>query len=244
MLLALGVAIGASAGPQRIGSASARWIVHGAGIRWGRSWVTKEQREFGEATVHWNDLATELPRRSLEEGVAFMKSKFDALAAMKPTNVVHGSLATWGTIVGQEAPAGRWGIDQGFGWPVPCLWYTVMGDLDPAHALSAEWTVVGGEAIRGAISFGPPKPYGLVVERRFNIPTRVIWKGLLINSGAWAAIVWVVAGSWRLMTRARRSRRGLCPGCGYSRVGLDRAAACPECGERGSCASDKPASVA
>ncbi len=35
---------------------------------------------------------------------------------------------------------------------------------------------------------------------------------------------------WPGVLAARRIRRGLCPGCGYSRAGISENALCPECG--------------
>jgi len=52
--------------------------------------------------------------------------------------------------------------------------------------------------------------------------------GALVNAGIWALPYTGLAYAWRLW-RARRKE--ICADCGYSRVGLRRGAACPECGK-------------
>jgi hypothetical protein len=63
-----------------------------------------------------------------------------------------------------------------------------------------------------------------------HVPTGVIWPGLVVDSALFS-LAWVVVLSVPVaIVRWQRRRRGVCPGCGYSRDGISAGAPCPECG--------------
>jgi len=65
------------------------------------------------------------------------------------------------------------------------------------------------------------------------MPCRPLAIGLCLDMAVWYAAMLGVRKGW-VMARARsRSRKGLCPRCGYARVDLPVAAQCPECGLAG-----------
>jgi hypothetical protein len=71
---------------------------------------------------------------------------------------------------------------------------------------------------------------GVQVAAGTVIPLRPVWPGFALNTllyGGLAAGLWNAPGFGR---RTVRSRRGLCPRCGYPRAGLAEGTACPECG--------------
>lgn len=103
--------------------------------------------------------------------------------------------------------------------------YTLLPANPDAAGSSAQWTpgiVLTPRAI-------PDRAVTLFEQR--ILPMRFYWFGFLINS-------MLALPAWSLVVRARSIRdglrrwRGLCPDCGYSRVGTSPESRCPECGGR------------
>jgi hypothetical protein len=63
-----------------------------------------------------------------------------------------------------------------------------------------------------------------------GIPARVLPLGFALNTLLAAGVLLGVTETIGLARRRLRSRKGLCPPCGYDRRGLHVEAACPECG--------------
>ncbi|VAX42787.1 hypothetical protein MNBD_PLANCTO03-960, partial [hydrothermal vent metagenome] len=114
------------------------------------------------------------------------------------------------------------------GFPLPCLWYSVRGEVKttPQSVTLVNEHIVGGLVIAG-------EPSARV--RDFHaLPLLPIWPRVLGNIAFWSLIWWLVPTALIAWRRRRRSRRGLCQGCGYDLVGIavgeDKQTTCPECG--------------
>ena len=104
----------------------------------------------------------------------------------------------------------------------------------PAPALIS--TRLEGIGIRQPSAFSPwkllswsegwtvPAPHGLVVP----LPLTPVWWGLMLNTVVYALTLHEGASIFNAARTRRRSRRGLCGGCGYPAPGPDTV--CPECG--------------
>lgn len=114
------------------------------------------------------------------------------------------------------------------GWPVPTMW-----SVAPRRR-------AGGMVEGGAFYFtGPLKRFAprrdlsiLPMAASFDVPfpLRPIWMPFLISSAVFASGWWCIIRTPGWIRRGLRRKRNLCAGCGYSRAGIDRAIACPECG--------------
>lgn len=60
------------------------------------------------------------------------------------------------------------------------------------------------------------------------LPYAPIWKGVVVNTGIYAAIAYVLFFARQHIVRTRRRLRSLCLACGYPVAGQYR---CPECGQ-------------
>jgi hypothetical protein len=103
---------------------------------------------------------------------------------------------------------GESGYLNAVGWPRLCLARTSVGGK----------TMVSDRLVL---------PEGLGSFSSMQIPSRVIWSGLGINTLFWGAVVVTPIGVVRTVRSRRRRRAGCCLACGYDVSGLDR---CPECG--------------
>ena len=64
---------------------------------------------------------------------------------------------------------------------------------------------------------------------RTKLPYLPLYRGLILNTLFYAAIWWILLAIPRLIRRALRFRRGLCPRCAYDLRGTPNSP-CPECG--------------
>ena len=106
----------------------------------------------------------------------------------------------------------RSAISIAAGYPMPAL-------ASDYRAESA-WHATMGIGLEGEWSF-----HGLPTLQR-TLPVRPVWSGLVLNTVACAAIIYVPLFGHGHARRALRRRRGLCVACAYP-VARDT---CPECG--------------
>ncbi len=113
----------------------------------------------------------------------------------------------------------------------------------PFPCLAGIWNNIGGRTLRQHIlspsTFSPPRlqpptQHILVfpVTNTFSLelPTRILWPGLLLNMFFWSAVLWFAWRGPAALRRWRWSRTGRCGNCGYNLEGLPLGARCPECG--------------
>ncbi len=119
---------------------------------------------------------------------------------------------------GNPARRFEW-VQDARGWPMLALW--------------CEWqdSVTGTSfgPTRGGIELEPPPSTGDAFESGRALPYRPIPLGLTIDSLLFALAWSFLLFSPRLIRRALRTRRNLCPHCAYSRQGLPDESPCPEC---------------
>jgi len=113
--------------------------------------------------------------------------------------------------------------------------YTIVNEIFAGWPLPA-WTGEVRTDTRTAIQYRWSIPYTKLAPDFWGpaavLPFRPLWLGLFVDSivlglpayGVLLLAAWVM----RILRRARRRRRGLCPACGYAISDLDT---CPECGE-------------
>jgi hypothetical protein len=102
-------------------------------------------------------------------------------------------------------------MEVGAGWPLP----SITMDWDSAHRNEYR----GGKVL--------PSPPG--IRMRF-LAWRPLARGLAVDTLFYAAALAGLVGGARLVVRARRRRRGVCPACAYDLRGLAADGVCPECG--------------
>jgi len=115
-------------------------------------------------------------------------------------------------------------LDYAWGWPFLAMRYTVHG-VDVSDS-TPTWYVTRGDLV--APKYRPWRPDRRVplLPIPFGFALDTVVYGLL-----WLGIVESVLGWLARGRRAKRTRRGLCPSCGYD-LRAARHERCPECGER------------
>ncbi|MCZ6834534.1 MAG: hypothetical protein O7G85_02055 [Planctomycetota bacterium] len=112
---------------------------------------------------------------------------------------------------------------EGRGWPMKTIW--------GAHGHTSEDK-------KGILSFDPKSKYGMV-DMPFPVwqitgvprmlPALPIWRGHVINTTFYAALLWLLIPGPFAFRRMIRLKRGHCMKCNYDLQGSDHNA-CPECG--------------
>jgi hypothetical protein len=177
------------------------------------AWSCVEMRQPGKVTMPWEAmLASGEPPSNLN---AIEETRRAAGVRIRdvPWRGTSDKPPWWGSLASDRLPRRYVGQDNGFGWPLPCLWHRFMLDDDGRMALEGHWSLTGD-------------------PRRSNwtdaIPARIVWKGLAVDTAVYSIVAAAVFFGPGAVRRARRRRRGWCVRCGYDLRGA--AGPCPECG--------------
>ncbi|HRQ72074.1 MAG TPA: hypothetical protein PLU35_03505 [Phycisphaerales bacterium] len=190
----------------------------------GRAWSSHEVGRIGVRDAWWYDLADDDADLPPAEAVEVMRARNVKLEAERRDGDMWFRIRepppSWGTLArGRVGPESMIGSDTSYGWPLPCLWYSIHGDL-------AGNTIVNERLIGGLPVIGVPTSR----VRDFRaLPLRPLWPGLALNAAAWSAVWLVLLTAPGAIRRRRRRARGLCEHCGYDLAGCT-GPACPECG--------------
>ncbi len=116
-----------------------------------------------------------------------------------------------------------------FGFPMLAMWGAVGTDLGPNR----------GECWTSLVATSTPSIIPYPQEFPSALPSGILPLGFALNTlvytSAWGSMVglpFMTIRAVRMYRARQRSRRHACLACGYPRIGLAAAAACPECGEQ------------
>lgn len=182
--------------------------------------------EFSPAGFAWNWTA-DYRLGSVVVNSRVIDRKFaNNVALQSPTDE---SAPQWSIVKEKPAPPevslpyGAPFVDAGFGWPLPCLAYRV--DNSKPNQPSSSW---GDRIIYGSpIQILPASMQSPIW------PTRLLWRGLVVDAIAIFPIAFAVVfvpSLVRSRKAAERTSRGTCGSCGYPKSVLGGDWKCPECG--------------
>ncbi len=188
---------------------------------WSVQLVLYENPDSGTST--WNHAWKKVGIAGIERGGSWMMIPVGSYNHSSSLTAKQPMASHWG--LSDQARARRvddrdcaFTIEWAFGWPFPALW------------------TYQDEAVDGTIKrAGIDLPFVYNENSAFYttapqaLPIYPIWRGLLLDTGFFAAI-WAIPMFGVPAVRARhRRKRGLCPNCAYD-LGGDLASGCPECG--------------
>lgn len=188
-----------------------------------RAWSINGITGIGYADHWWTNLLVDVPPDSPLRGdnLALVSSWGARVNESAPEARVRSTSPSWGTFARTTPPPDRdvMGSDSAFGWPWPCLWYQVRGEV--INNATANNTLYGGLHLRGVVD---------TRGRDFHaLPLRPIWPALLASIALYSAVWWMLLSSISTIRCRSRRRRGACLSCGYDLRGAYKAG-CPECG--------------
>lgn len=108
------------------------------------------------------------------------------------------------------------------GWPVRAGWYEVYHQVLAGPRMN----VVHSTSRPPALRVVSGQAFGAMTFRR-ALPTRVLWRGYLINSALFGVVLWLLVIANPVLRGKARLRRGLCPRCSYP---IGSGNVCTECG--------------
>lgn len=199
----------------------------GAFLCWERPWHMGEVRRPGVIDCWWGDEQPENPGQSPREIVEREARDTGALVATRPGSSLRTTRPDWGTFAQAAAPTGAphlLGCDTAYGWPLPCLWFQVIGSYnDASHVARAETS-------HGAILLSTPDSLDVRGHDYRAVPFFPLWPGLLVDTCSFASAWWLLLFAPAAARHGFRRRRGRCPRCGYDLRAIRPADPCPECG--------------
>ena len=151
-------------------------------------------------------------------------------------STLHNIERVWprGVPPGWSAPI--WGQQYiGFGWTLDTFLSAPPDTPQASHVFlfRAGWPALALEAldrsyVADSAYSGGTWYFGLETGEYPAFPLRPIWPGFAINTGFYAATLWLLIPGPFVLRRFLRVRRGLCPKCGYP---MGESSVCTECGQ-------------
>ena len=191
-----------------------------------RPWQVVERSSRGVRIAWWMELDEEAlgarPPSPAPTPTDWVQAAHDAGGGSRLRH--DDSPPAWGTFARSGSPATgtNAGADHGYGWPLPALWYRVNGTIGGNTASAT--------GIEGAILLSPPSALEIRGYGFRALPLYPSWPGLVVNTLAYSAAIWVALAAASLARRSLRARAGRCPKCAYDLRGLAPGRPCPECG--------------
>ncbi len=114
----------------------------------------------------------------------------------------------------------EWRVIDGRGWPIRTLWSETSRCVGVGSFIPCERNRYGIPILW--------RPWSSNARVR-SLPLRPIWRGFAVNTGFYAAMLWLVIPGPFTARRFVRGKRDRCINCGYDLRGAEHEV-CPECG--------------